>query len=181
MRHIVVPPVLTPKVVAQLGATPKPRPPLEPPHGANRSSFDHPGSRERPAESCDHRQLVRGADIHLTQLMRNVEHPISTPRWHKSIYWMVCADFGALVFRKLFGPEGAGECEDGGLPALARHQGARAISTRLSGPGFAEPAQAVPHPGLGLSPQATRHPAVSLTRRERQNAPLGQGGQVWDR
>jgi DNA-directed RNA polymerase subunit RPC12/RpoP len=115
VRHMVVLPVLTPKVVAQLGATPRPRPPLELPHGANRSSFDRPGSGERPADSGDRHQLVRAADIHLAQMRRNLEHPISTPRWHESIDWMVCADCGARVFGELFGPEGAGECEDGGI------------------------------------------------------------------
>ncbi|MGO9584469.1 MAG: hypothetical protein ACLP36_16920 [Acidimicrobiales bacterium] len=58
---------------------------------------------------------VEKADIHLAQLMRNIEDMISTPRWHEPIYWMVCEDCGAWVSSELFGPEGAGECEDGGF------------------------------------------------------------------
>jgi len=55
------------------------------------------------------------ADTNLAQLMRNIEQMVTTPRWHEPIYWMVCEDCGAWVSSELFGPEGAGECDDGGF------------------------------------------------------------------
>lgn len=115
VRHMVVPPVLTPKVVAHLGAKPRPKPPPDPLHGARPSSFDRPGSLEQAADTCDAYQLVRGADIHLAQLLWNVEHQISPPRWHEPVYWMVCADCRAWVFGELFGPEGGRKCKDSGI------------------------------------------------------------------
>ena len=55
------------------------------------------------------------ADMQLAQLMRNIEDLIATPRWHEPITWMACEECGAWVSSELFGPEGAGECEDGGF------------------------------------------------------------------
>ena len=46
---------------------------------------------------------------------RNIEEMISTPRWHEPITWMACEDCGAWVSSELFGPDGAGECDDGGF------------------------------------------------------------------
>ena len=55
------------------------------------------------------------ADVNLAQLMRNIEQMITTPRWHEPVSWIVCADCGAWVASELIGPDGAGECEDGGF------------------------------------------------------------------
>jgi hypothetical protein len=55
------------------------------------------------------------ADIHLAQLMRNIEEMITTPRWHDPITWMACEECGAWVSSELFGPDGAGDCDDGGF------------------------------------------------------------------
>ena len=55
------------------------------------------------------------ADVNLAQLMRNVEQMITTPRWHEPVSWIVCEECGAWVSSELFGPDGAGECEDGGF------------------------------------------------------------------
>jgi hypothetical protein len=55
------------------------------------------------------------ADVDLAQLMRNVEQMITTPRWREPICWVVCEECGAWVSSELIGPDGAGECEDGGF------------------------------------------------------------------
>lgn len=55
------------------------------------------------------------ADANLVSLMCNIEQMVTTPRWHEPIHWMVCEDCGAWVSSELFGPEGAGECDDGGF------------------------------------------------------------------
>jgi len=55
------------------------------------------------------------ADCNLAQLMRNIEQMVTTPRWQEPIYWIACEECGAWVSSELIGPEGAGECDDGGF------------------------------------------------------------------
>ena len=55
------------------------------------------------------------ADARLAQLMHNVEEMISTPLRHEPVTWMACEDCGAWVSSELIGPDGAGECDDGGF------------------------------------------------------------------
>lgn len=55
------------------------------------------------------------ADINLAQLMRNIEHMVTTPRSQEPIYWIACEECGAWVSSELIGPDGAGECDDGGF------------------------------------------------------------------
>jgi hypothetical protein len=67
------------------------------------------------------------ADHNLAQLMRNIEQMVTTPRWHEPIYWIVCEECGASVSSELVGPDGAGECDDGGF---------RCSECRFSGEGL---------------------------------------------
>ncbi len=51
----------------------------------------------------------------LAQLIGEIEQMITLPRSDEPVYWMVCEECGAWVSSELFGPEGAGECDDGGF------------------------------------------------------------------
>lgn len=53
------------------------------------------------------------ADSNLHQLTRNIDQLFSRPA--EPFYWMACEDCGAWVSSELIGPDGAGECEDGGF------------------------------------------------------------------
>ncbi len=55
------------------------------------------------------------ADSNLAQLMSEIERMITSPHRDEPIYWTACENCGAWVSSELFGPEGAGECDDGGF------------------------------------------------------------------
>ena len=55
------------------------------------------------------------ADSNLAQLIGEIEQMITSPRREQSVYWTACEDCRAWVSSELIGPEGAGECDDGGF------------------------------------------------------------------
>jgi hypothetical protein len=55
------------------------------------------------------------ADANLAQLICNIEQMVTTPHWHEPVTWLACEECGAWVYSELFGPDGAGECDDGGF------------------------------------------------------------------
>jgi len=67
-----------------------------------------------------HYHLVLGehdderADKNIAQLMRNIEAMSTRPLW-EPITWSTCEECGAWVSSELIGPDGAGECADGGF------------------------------------------------------------------
>ena len=54
-------------------------------------------------------------DARLAQLMRIIEEMVVVPRWRDPITWITCEECGAWVDSELVGPDGAGECKDGGF------------------------------------------------------------------
>ncbi len=57
----------------------------------------------------------RVADRNLSQLVREVERMSTMPVTCERIYWLACEECGAWVSSELIGPDGAGNCEDGGF------------------------------------------------------------------
>ena len=55
------------------------------------------------------------ADSNLAQLIGEIEQMITSPRPEEPVYWTACEECGAWVSSELFGPAGAGECDDGGF------------------------------------------------------------------
>jgi hypothetical protein len=55
------------------------------------------------------------ADNNLRRLVHEIEQLITSPRRDEPVGWMACEDCGAWVSSELFGPEAAGECDDGGF------------------------------------------------------------------
>jgi len=54
------------------------------------------------------------ADQNIAQLMRNIEAMSTRSLW-EPITWSTCEGCGAWVSSELIGPDGAGECDDGGF------------------------------------------------------------------
>jgi hypothetical protein len=55
------------------------------------------------------------ADNNLRRLVHEIKRMITPPRFSEPIFWMACDDCGAWVSSELLGPDGAGECDDGGF------------------------------------------------------------------